>query len=170
VITVMPAGLGDDWDFAPDGVDVALFDAINDFLGPRLCIDERRRFVQGASGGAVMSYTLGCVRAEQIAGIAAVAGRLETEVPPCAGNVAAFLVHGQTDPTVPFADGEASRDELLARNGCSDSQQGHPSELCTVFDDCAQADVVWCEHEGGHIDHITLELRDDVLAFFQSIE
>lgn len=169
VITVMPEGLGGNWDFSVGGDDIAFFDAINEFLGERLCIEQARRYVTGVSGGAVMSHSLACARGDQIRAIGAAAGTLLADDALCTGSVSAFLIHGQADDVVSFASGVAARDSLLQRAGCSGQHVPHAEAGCQLYEDCDAGEVVWCEHPGGHVDHISLQLRDDVLGFFQSL-
>jgi poly(3-hydroxybutyrate) depolymerase len=160
-IVLYPAGLPQaqfgnqtGWDLSPTGVDVQLFDAIHQGVLDTYCVDVGRVFSVGHSFGGYMSNTIGCARPDRVRAIAPVAGGGPYGV--CgAGPVAAWLTHGETDETVPFAEGEASRDHWLQTNGCAQTHTPTDPAACVTYDGCPDGyPVVWCPHQepalGGH--------------------
>jgi poly(3-hydroxybutyrate) depolymerase len=164
-ILVYPDGLpqGTDnqtgWDLAATGIDVAFFDALVAETSKAYCVDSKRIFNTGHSFGAMMSNALGCFRGDVLRAIAPVAG-----MPPraggrpgsaatCAGEVAAWIAHGENDETVDFTSGGvATRDFWIGRNGCSASEStpATPAE-CVAYSACkADLPVQWCVHQDGH--------------------
>jgi poly(3-hydroxybutyrate) depolymerase len=78
----------------------------------------------------------------------------------CFGQVAAPMIHGETDETVPFTSGEESRDHWLGANACSDESVPVENAECAEYEGCqcveysgCQADhpVQFCSHPDGHI-------------------
>jgi poly(3-hydroxybutyrate) depolymerase len=158
-IFVYPDGLpllGEDtaWDLAPDGVDVALFDALLASLYTEYCIDASRIFSTGHSYGGYMTNRLGCSRANVLRGVASVAGGPPFgpgRDSPCVGQIAALLVHGASDSDVEIEEGERARDRYLRANGCQASVQAITPAPCVRYDGCTEgAPVVWCMHQGDH--------------------
>jgi len=149
-IVASPSGVRGRWDLRPDGVDVALFDALLNGLGAELCLDETRVFSYGFSMGGMMSNLLGCVRAGVVRAVAPVAG-----APPraeCTGQVAAWIVHSPEDGAVDIARGRAARDAYLQRNGCDAAATAATAPApCVRYDGCAAGfPVIWCETSGPH--------------------
>lgn len=143
------------WDLAPDGIDVAMFDAILAEVDATLCIDRARVFATGHSFGGYISNALGCFRAADLRAIGPVAGG-----PPFAAcqdeRVAAWMAHGMSDMVVPFSQGEAARDSVLARNGCGETTMSVDPSPCVAYDGCADGfGVTWCAHaetdQMGHL-------------------
>lgn len=142
------------WDLSPEGEDVALFDAILADVSARLCVDPARVFSAGHSFGGFMSNAIGCARAGVVRAIAPVAGGgpYFSCVPE---QVAVWLTHGQSDSTVPFSEGEASRDRWVAANHCQVGAEPVEPAPCTAYTGCDAAfPVHWCPHDepglGGH--------------------
>jgi poly(3-hydroxybutyrate) depolymerase len=154
-IFVYPDGmLNDDgnaqWDLRPDGMDVALFDALLEKISAAYCVDSKRIFSTGHSFGGFFTERLGCSRGEVLRGIAPVAGG-----PPfggdanCTTSVAAWITHGSNDATVDFATGEDGRDLWLTANGCGDGTAPVSPEPCVAYDGCSEP-LHWCVHEDDH--------------------
>jgi polyhydroxybutyrate depolymerase len=95
--------------------DVALFDAVLEWLAGTYCIDERAVFAVGHSLGATFANDLACVRAGELRGVASVAGGLTRT--SCGGGAAAMLLHNPADAMVPVAQGQYARDVLAVANG-----------------------------------------------------
>jgi poly(3-hydroxybutyrate) depolymerase len=157
-IVVYPDGLrlenGDTgWDLTADGYDMRFFDALYTELTNKLCVDTERVFATGHSFGGYMSNAVGCYRGDGLRAIAPVAGG-----PPltddCVDSVAAWIAHGTADPTVPIAQGEATRDLWVAHNGCSTRSEPIDPAPCVAYLDCEpEYPVVWCAHdEAGLLD------------------
>jgi polyhydroxybutyrate depolymerase len=163
----LPMG-GVGWDMAPDGVDVAFFDALVAALADSQCIDVSRVFAAGHSHGASFSNHLGCYRSDVVRAIAPVAGGGPWAGPcPDGTSVAAMLIHGSNDTDVPVSNGISSRDHWQQANGCpgASSSAVDPSP-CVQYDGCGQP-VLWCEHAGGHEwpDFAGSGIRDFFLSF-----
>ncbi|MCA9618631.1 MAG: hypothetical protein KC731_06410 [Myxococcales bacterium] len=146
----LPAG-GVGWDMAPDGVDVAFFDALVVELLDTQCIDASRIFAAGHSHGASFSNHLGCYRSDVLRAIAPVAGGGPWAGPcPDGTRVSAMLTHGSADMDVPIDNGINSRDHWLEANGCAGASSSPTSPSpCESYDGCAEP-VLWCQHGGGH--------------------
>jgi poly(3-hydroxybutyrate) depolymerase len=153
-IFVYPDGLevngATGWDLAIDGPDVSLFDAIVGETTQTYCIDPARVFSTGHSFGGFFTNSLGCARANVLRAIAPVSGGGPFSN-NCSGALAAWLTHGTADTTVPFTNGEDSRDHWLAADGCAASTQATNPPPCVAYDGCQAGTAVhWCAHDGGH--------------------
>jgi polyhydroxybutyrate depolymerase len=150
-IFAYPAGIGGNWNLdAPTGSngDVALFDAILLVAHNTLCVDARRVFVTGFSNGAYMANQLACKRGERIRGIVTHAGGGPYEAKGnydatghlvCAGkSVASLVVHGNSDGTVPPAEGQKSIDHWSYANRCSGGTAGAFIPPCVALQGCFQ--------------------------------
>lgn len=108
----VPEGARDDVRFIADAID---------HLVKHGCVDARRIYVTGFSGGARMSSTVGCRLAGRVAAVAPVAGLragraagpefAEPDASDCrpARPIAVLAVHGTDDPTNPFPGGGGLR-------------------------------------------------------------
>jgi polyhydroxybutyrate depolymerase len=150
----LPAGDGrfswqDPGDRAGALRDFALFDRVLETMAATYCLDRERVFVVGHSLGASFANDLACARGDRIRGVAAVGGGISRA--PCAGEVAALVMHNPKDEQVPVAEGERARDAHLARNRLA----GSPAEPVRVGGfaclrwggPAAAAPVVWCPHD-----------------------
>jgi len=83
--------------------------------------------------------------------IAPVAGTLFGFLSNCKKDrVAAWMVHGDADTTVPISGGRAVRDMLVANNHCASTTQPVEPSPCVAHDNCdAGYPVIWCEVAGG---------------------
>jgi polyhydroxybutyrate depolymerase len=132
-----------------DASDVAFFDAILATLRAELCIDGKRIFATGHSSGGFMSNQLGCVRGNVLRGIAPIAGG-GPRGRNCVGQIAAWIEHGDADPTVALSSGEGSRDVWARANHC-DTTKPMPVEPspCVTYAGCDQGfPVHWCVQPG----------------------
>jgi polyhydroxybutyrate depolymerase len=137
------------WNVDPGGVDFPYFDALLADLGTTHCVDRTRVFAAGKSNGGFMVNSLACFRPGLLRGIASVGGG-GPQTSRCAAGVAAMIVHGATDRTVPIRSGQWSRDYWLARNADTGAA---PVE--TKIPPCAgypgsSKPVLWCQHPGAH--------------------
>jgi poly(3-hydroxybutyrate) depolymerase len=141
------------WDLAAGSADFQFFENLLASMQANYCIDSSRIFATGHSMGAMMTNTLGCTYGDVFRAIAPASG-----TPPgggratCTGKVGALVAHGRNDPTVAFAQGEASRDFWTKQNGCSTETKTWLAEpACVEYQGC-QTDlpVVWCVHDEGH--------------------
>lgn len=141
------ACFADDTALTPE---LAYFDAVLADLKANYCIDLGRVFSTGFSSGAFEALTFGCGRAGVLRGLGAASGRVRTDRPACSGfPVAAMVIHGADDANITPAQRQATRDDLLQRNGCSGSQSAawdsatYPE--CLEYVNCPAAyPVVWC--------------------------
>jgi polyhydroxybutyrate depolymerase len=159
------------WDLAPEGIDVAFFDAMLAAAQASLCIDPARVFSSGHSFGGYITNALGCFRAADLRAIGSVAGG------PAFGDcepderVAALLVHGSLDAIVPIEQGMLARDQLVMRNECADTSMPVDPEPCVARDGCLPGyDVWWCEHDIPDFDGHTWPsfAPDAIWGFFAS--
>ena len=141
------------WDLSTGSADFQFFETLLTYIRSNYCIDSNRIFSTGHSMGAMMTNILGCTYGDVFRAIAPASG-----TPPggggatCTGKVGAWIAHGENDPTVPFAQGEASRDFWIKQNGCStETKPWSPEPACVEYQGC-QPDlpVVWCVHDEGH--------------------
>lgn len=89
--------------------DVGFISALIDHLGQTYNVDRRRVFVTGISNGALMSMHLACDLSEKIAAIASVAGAIPVDIAPqCKPHhpMPVLMIHGTSDPIVPYTGGE----------------------------------------------------------------
>jgi polyhydroxybutyrate depolymerase len=107
-------GVGDDWNVpdepliggaaapadAPD--DVAFLTKVITTLEQRNCIDTRRVYVTGFSGGARMASQLGCDLSTRVAAIAPVSGLRFPDPCPSTRPMPLIAFHGTADPIDPY--------------------------------------------------------------------
>lgn len=91
------------WNAQPNSVDVAFVAELTAFLHQRRCSSPSTTTVNGFSMGAMLTSRLVCARGDLYAGAAMVAGVL----PPTSGcrlprRTPVVVIHGRTDPNVPF--------------------------------------------------------------------
>jgi polyhydroxybutyrate depolymerase len=148
---VYPEASGGTWNLdtptASNG-DVALFDAILLTLHNTLCVDSRRVFVTGFSNGAYMANQLACKRGERIRGVVTHAGGGPYETAGtydatghlvCPGKaVASLVVHGNSDGTVPPAEGQKSIDHWSFANRCGSGTTSILVPPCVALQGCFQ--------------------------------
>jgi poly(3-hydroxybutyrate) depolymerase len=158
-IFVYPTGLPNSnnqtaWTLTQNGVDVQFFDALRADIASKYCIDANRVYSTGHSYGAMMTNALGCYRGNVLRGIAPVAGMPPFGNPTCTGAVAAWIAHGDNDPTVDFTTGGiASRDLWIKLDTCDASTTPvavDPSP-CVAYQGCSAGHPVhWCVHQDQH--------------------
>lgn len=172
-ILVAPQGLPSEpggTDFAwrnEDGQDTAFARAMMERMTSEYCIDVARIFVTGMSYGGVASNDVGCEVGDLVRAIAPIAGagpgfgNFGSGGPDCTGQVAALLIHGETDETVTLDSGLASRDHWLEANGCdpASAMPYIPNADCEEYEGCSCDSysgcqsgfpVEWCTHPDGH--------------------
>ena len=109
------------WQVAPedhDGRDLRFFDAVLADTERRHCIDPTRTYSTGYSNGGYFSNLLGCVRSEQLAGIAPVSGGGPPDYATCGAPVPTLIQHGAWDEVVPFEVAMQSFAGWSRRNAC----------------------------------------------------
>lgn len=85
--------------------DVAFIDALLDRLIAEYGIDPRRIYVTGMSNGGMMAHRLGIALPHRIAAIAPVVAALFGDEAQPTQPVAALMINGEQDRSVPFAGG-----------------------------------------------------------------
>jgi len=150
-IFVSPEGIDNGW-ANTNGRDLAFFDAMLARFEGELCIDQNRIFSTGFSYGGMMSFTLGCGRADVFRAIAPMSGALYSGCADGDAPVAMLGFHGTTDTVVPIANGRRARDVIVERDGCQPEAMAVQSNGCLGFQGCSEGhSVTWCEFNGGHM-------------------
>jgi polyhydroxybutyrate depolymerase len=151
-IHVRGRAAADCWDSAAAGPDVAFFDAMVAAVEAELCADPGRRFVTGYSSGSFMAHQLACIRGAELRAVATIAGGQAGR--SCTGNVAALLIHDDTDGTVGVDASIRARDDHRTRNGCDPDAEptAFDPAPCVAYVGCEpRLPVVWCQTTGlGH--------------------
>jgi polyhydroxybutyrate depolymerase len=125
------------------------------------CIDRKRVYASGLSGGGLMAYRLACMAADMFAAVAPVSGADVTI--PCTPSAPVSVVafRGLMDDTVPYAGGmplrwywpaaQADYDQFIQLDKCSGADATSHT-VCKTRSQCAGgADVTLCSIHGGHI-------------------
>lgn len=129
--------------------DLSFFDVMLSELSRDYCVDLGRIFATGHSFGGYMTNLVGCQRGDIVKAVAPVSGGTIGGV--CRGPVAAWLAHGDNDPTVPQSEGIAARDQWRQTNGCGTTTVPTSEPDCQSYEGCpADAPVTWCSFSGGH--------------------
>jgi poly(3-hydroxybutyrate) depolymerase len=150
-IFVSPEGIDNGW-ANTGGRDIAFLDAMLARFQGELCIDQTRIFSTGFSYGGMMSYAIGCGRADVFRAIAPMSGALFSGCDNGDTPIAMFGFHGTTDTVVPIANGVRARDVIAGRNGCQPAAMAVESDGCLSFQGCSEDHpVTWCEFNGGHM-------------------
>ncbi len=149
-ILVAPQALDTGWS-NQNGRDIAFLDTMLAGFEGELCIDESRVFSAGFSFGAMMTIALGCAEADVFRAVAAMSGSLQVGCAAGTHPIAYWGSHGDMDPTVPIASGEAARDEFIARNHCTMQTMPTTPTGCVAYQGCDQGyPVNWCVFSGVH--------------------
>jgi polyhydroxybutyrate depolymerase len=161
-VVVAPASLGERWNVPPDPSkpdDVSFIGDVLDTLMEISCVDPRRVYATGFSGGGRMSSQLACDLSGRIAAIAAIGG---VRFPgPCAQarSMPILAFHGTGDTVNPYAGGgqpywgtgvESAIEGWATHNGCGPRRDSHvaPSVDELAYAGGACADVVLYRIEG----------------------
>jgi poly(3-hydroxybutyrate) depolymerase len=137
-----------------NGQDVNFVKALVDWMKSNYCVDQARIFSVGMSYGGIMSNTLGCSMGGVFRAIAPMSGSgpFQFGTTMCVGQVAAWLSHGTSDPTVAFDAGVGSRETWRTRNHCMTTSVAATPSPCITYNGCDPGyPVTWCEFDGGHI-------------------
>jgi polyhydroxybutyrate depolymerase len=140
-VVVAPASMGERWNVPPDAGkpdDVRFINDTLDAVTRLSCVDARRVFATGFSGGARMSSQLGCDLSDRIAAIAAVGGLRFPA--PCkqARSMPILAFHGTGDTVNPYAGGgavywgtsvESALEGWASHNGCGPRSERHVAPL-----------------------------------------
>ncbi len=167
---------------APDALrDFAFFDTLVAYLGKTYCVDTARIYAVGHSLGGSFVNTLGCYRAQGVrAGVLRAVASLGSGPSggSCTGGVAAMVLHNPRDELVPFALGQAARDQYLEQNGLGGPARPTQPEVlnCRRYGAATTPNpVVWCPHtidvsRGRFYPHNWPEATGEaVMRFFASL-
>jgi len=150
-IFVSPEGIDNGW-ANTGGRDIAFLDAMLERFEGELCIDENRIFSTGFSYGGMMSYAIGCGRADVFRAIAPMSGALYSGCANGTTPIAMLGFHGTTDTVVPIANGITARNTIAGRNGCQPEAMATEADGCLSFQGCSEGhSLTWCEFNGGHM-------------------
>ena len=146
-ILVLPQGRENDWR-GDVPLDLEYFDALLAQVQAGLCVDKKRIFAMGFSGGGSFSGALGCYRTD-IRAIAAGGAVIYFEEPDCVGSPAAWITIGDLESIQGRLD---YRDFFRTDAGCENTSQGVPPEMCIAYD-CPdpKRPVHFCSHPGDHV-------------------
>jgi polyhydroxybutyrate depolymerase len=144
--------------------DLAFLDDLLAMLDEEFCADLGRVYSTGMSNGAFFSSLLGCVRADDIAAIAPVAGVAWSDDIDCGGPMPIIAFHGVADGTVPYHGGsifgyipyagaEVNVDGWAGHNGCEAESiwsqlTEHVSRI--TYDGCEAPTELISIEGGGH--------------------
>jgi poly(3-hydroxybutyrate) depolymerase len=149
-IFVSPEGIDEGW-ANTGGRDLAFLDAMLARFGSELCFDQSRIFSTGFSYGGMMSFAIGCARADVFRAIAPMSGALFSGCVDGDAPIAMLGFHGTEDTVVDIAAGVRARDVIVERNGCEPVQQAVSADGCLAFQGCSEGhSLTWCEFDGGH--------------------
>jgi polyhydroxybutyrate depolymerase len=143
--------------------DLRFFDAMMTWLATNACIDEKRVFVLGYSNGAGLAYLLACERADRLAGVAIVSGRMG-----CSPNRAKpiIMTHGVADATIGYDQAVEATRVWAAKNSCQGPPPPARSPGCVMATGCASS-LTMCTHAGGH--EYDSSFTGAAVEFFKSI-
>lgn len=149
-IFVAPQALSTGWS-NEGGRDIAFTKAMLSRFEAELCIDTSRVFSAGFSFGAMMTIGIGCELADKFRAIAPMSGSLGNGCPEPRRPMAYWTSHGLSDTTIRPEQGEAARDEFIARNHCDSASLPTEREGCLAYENCDTGyPVTWCTFDGAH--------------------
>jgi polyhydroxybutyrate depolymerase len=150
-IFVSPEGIDQGW-ANTGGRDIAFLDAMLARFEGALCIDQSRIFSTGFSYGGMMSFAIGCGRADIFRAIAPMSGAMYSGCLDGDTPIAMLGFHGTTDTVVPIANGVSARNVIAERDGCQPAEMAVEADGCLSFQGCSEGhSVTWCEFDGGHM-------------------
>ncbi len=152
-----------DQDHSPPtpNADVAFFDAMNAAIAATYCVDPKRVYAHGMSGGAYFVNQLGRWRGSALRAVAPQSGggpfgNGSADFDPQTGTlklgvpVAAFIVHGTSDGAVGLAEGQKSLDYWRRANKSAAGQAATTPSPCQKQNGGTKP-VVFCAIPGmGH--------------------
>ncbi|RZA24736.1 MAG: hypothetical protein EOP10_09015 [Proteobacteria bacterium] len=145
IIVVAQARAGDWRGDLP--TELAYFETIMTNVKSKLCVDTKRIFSMGFSGGGSFSGVLGCMR-KDIRAFASGGGVQYFDEKLCVGKPAAWITIGDEE-AVP--DRIAYREYWRKFNDCSEQKTKSEPATCSIYS-CKNPDRLteFCSHPGGH--------------------
>lgn len=119
-IVAYPAGNWNTWNLGPNSADVTFLRKVVDHIAAKYCVNPKRVYAEGGSFGSWMSQRLGCDASDKFAAVSGFMGGTTSSTGGCAAKrpIGVSLFHGEDDGVIPIAEGKATRDEWVKRNGC----------------------------------------------------
>jgi polyhydroxybutyrate depolymerase len=148
VILPLARPMGGGWDWRGNlPADLAYFDALLTKVKTELCIDTKRIFSLGFSGGGSFSGVLGCRRSD-IRAIATGGAVSYFDPKDCVGNPAAWITIGNGEVE---AGRTNFRDFWRNRATCMPASMPVDPSPCIGYTCPADRPVHFCSHPGGHV-------------------
>jgi polyhydroxybutyrate depolymerase len=152
-VTITPQGSGDvvpGWEVERDAPDVRFVGDLIDEAGRMLCLDDRRIYVTGFSGGAFLASTVACVYADRIAAIAPVAALRDPPGCKPARPVPIVTFAGTGDEFVAFTGGLGARGQVTPANDGTGRMLGETSggRLVTRSASMPKITAAWAKRNG----------------------
>ena len=145
-VLMVPQARTGDWR-TEVAVDELYFDALLKRVTNNLCVDTRRIFSMGFSGGGSYSGVLGCTRTD-IRAIAVGGAVIYFDPTACVGTPAAWVTIGD-DELIPAR--AEYRDFWRTRNQCTAETSPVDPDPCVAYAcPIAERPVHYCRHVGGH--------------------
>lgn len=127
--------------------DVAFISNLIDELVTQLNVDPRRVYVTGMSNGAMMTHRLGIELSAKIAAIAPVVGTLFGDEDLPSSPVAALIINGALDTSVPPAGGPAAGRGADAWDGTPTKPAAHQAQFWARANHCQPKPVIRTLHK-----------------------
>jgi poly(3-hydroxybutyrate) depolymerase len=133
--------------------DIAFTKVMVSWFESNFCVDKARLFSTGFSYGGMMSHTIACEMPDVFRAVGIMSGILIGRANSCVNHgIAAWITHGESDTTLPYATGVTAKDRIVTLNGCGTTTHAVDPSPCVQYDGCAAADpTIWCSVPGeGH--------------------
>jgi poly(3-hydroxybutyrate) depolymerase len=133
--------------------DIAFTRAMVSWFEGNFCVDKARIFSTGFSYGAMMSHTIACEMPDVFRAVGIMSGILIVRASSCLDHgIAAWITHGESDTTLPYANGVTAKDRVVSLNHCATTTHAVDPSPCLQYDGCDAANpVIWCSVPGeGH--------------------
>jgi polyhydroxybutyrate depolymerase len=127
--------------------DISFLDSVVDTIAAETPIDPHRIYVSGLSNGALLAYRWGALRADKVAGIAAIAGAIggrkgflqpEVTLAEPTRPLSVLIFHARDDPFFPYAGGISFK-LLLRLPGRASTSVGEALAFWTRSNGCPSA-------------------------------
>ncbi len=145
--------------------DLKFFDTMLADLSSKYSVDANRVYTMGFSNGAFFSYLLWSARADKLAAIASVAGRISPDARPSTPKPI-VLVAGRRDPLVKLDDTKATVEEVLKLDSAGKGESCGTD--CFFHASPTKTPVMVRYHDGGHM--YPPWASDVIVQFFQRHE
>jgi poly(3-hydroxybutyrate) depolymerase len=133
--------------------DIAFTRSMVSWFEGNFCVDKARLMSTGFSYGAMMSHTIACEMPDVFRAVGIMSGILIERASSCLNHgIAAWITHGESDTTLPYANGVSAKDRVVSLNHCGSTTHAVDPSPCVQYDGCdAVNPVIWCSVPGeGH--------------------